>query len=92
MYILQQNTEEKDPFPDQLKAAYFVLQNKFLKPDLERKTVTKFRDAKSSSVTNSNIDAYGFGKKKVLENFDRKLFALYGVLKDDELGDESDVE
>ena len=30
---------EQDPFPDQLKAAYFVLKNKSLKPYLERKAV-----------------------------------------------------
>ena len=82
---------EQDPFPDQLKAAHFILGNKLVKPDLERKVVRKFPDAKNASVTIANIDAYESGKKKVLENFDRKLFTIYGIMKDDE-SDESEPE
>ena len=46
----------------------------------------KFNDPKKGLVSNSNIDAYGAGKAKIQETFNRKLFSLYGILNVD--GDE----
>ena len=77
---------EQDPFPDQIKATNFILQRKFLKPDKGRKNVEKFNDPKKGLVSNSSIDAYGAGKAKIQETFNRKLFSLYGILNVD--GDE----
>ena len=33
-----------------------------------------------ASISSTNIDAYHTGKKKVVENFDRKLFSLFGIM------------
>ena len=81
---------EQDPFPDQIKATHFILKRKFLKPDKGRKNVEKFNDPKKGLVSNSNINAYAAGKKKVQETFNRKLFSLYFILNvdRDEDGDE----
>ena len=71
---------EQDPIPDQLKAANFILRSRFLQPIPERKSVVKFKDPKMASISSTNIDAYHTGKKKVVENFDRKLFSLFGIM------------
>ncbi len=73
---------EQDPLPDQLKAANFILRSRFLQPIPERKSVVKFGDAKMASVSSTNIDAYLTGKKKIVENFDRKLFSLFGIMNE----------
>lgn len=78
---------EQDPFPDQIKATNFILQQQFLKSDKARKNVEKFNDPQKGLVSNSNIDAYAAGKKKVQETFNRKLFSLYGILNVDGDGD-----
>jgi hypothetical protein len=70
MFILQQSPyKEQDAFPDQLKAAHFVLERKFVTPDLTRSKVEKFGDPKKTHIPISNIDAYDAGKRKVIENF-----------------------
>jgi hypothetical protein len=52
-----------------LKAAHFVLERKFVTPDLTRSKVEKFGDPKKTRIPISNIDAYDAGKRKVIENF-----------------------
>ena len=42
MSTLPLTEREQSPFPDHLKATHFILKNKFVKADLERKTVKKF--------------------------------------------------
>ena len=80
---------EQDPFPDQIKAMRFILASKFLIPDTTRQAVEKY--GSSGSVSISNVDAYASGKKKVEDNFNRKLFSLFGVLNlDEEEGRDSD--
>ena len=80
---------EQDPFPDQIKAMRFILESKFLNPDPTRKTVEKYGSC--GSVLVSNVDAYATGKKKVKDNFNRKLFSLFGVLNlNEEEGGDSD--
>ena len=74
----------QDPFPDQIKSTSFILKQKFLKPDKTRKTIDKFNDARKGKVSNSNIDAYATGKKKIEDNFNQKLFSLYGILNIEE--------
>ena len=71
--------KEQDAFPDQLKAAHFVLQRKFVTPDLSRRKVEKFGEPKKTHIPISNIDAYDAGKRKVIENFEQKKFSLYGI-------------
>ena len=66
--------KEQDPFPDQLKAAHFVLERLFVTPDLSRSKVVKFGDPKKSYIPISNIDVCDAGKRKVTENFERKKF------------------
>ena len=60
---------EQDPFPDQIKATSFILKQGFVTPDTARKTVEKFNDPQKGLVSNSNIDAYAAGRKKVQETF-----------------------
>ena len=79
---------EEDSFPEKIKATNFILQRKFLKPDKGRKNVEKFNDPKKGLVSNSNINAYGAGKTKIQETFNRKLFSLKAILNVD--GDEGD--
>ena len=71
---------QQDPFPDQIKAAHFIMRKKFLNPIPGRKTVEKFGDSRNAFISANNVDAYESGKKKVVQNFDRKLFALYGIM------------
>ena len=68
---------EQDSFPDQIKAAHFVLRQKFLNPILDRKAVKKFGSPMNAFISASNLDAYESCAK-----FDQKLFALYGIMKD----------
>ena len=82
---------EQSPYPDQLKATHFILKNKFVKPNLERRNVSKFPN-ESSSVSNSNIDAYNVGRKKVEENFERKLYSAFGILLGTGNDKESDLD
>ncbi len=74
---------EQDPLPDQVKAAHFILRNKLLKCVPGRKSVQKFDDPKNGSVSSNNVDAYETGKKKVVATFNRKLFNIYGIIKED---------
>jgi hypothetical protein len=74
--------QEQDSFPGQIKAAHFVLRQKFLNPILDKKAVKKFGGPMNAFISTSNLDAYDSGKKKVVQNFDRKLFVLYGIMKD----------
>lgn len=69
---------EQDPFPDQIKAASFILKSKLLKPDTTRTTAQTYDGP--GLISAPNMDAYATGKKKVKDNFNRKLFSLYGVL------------
>ena len=73
---------EQDPFPEQIKAMSFILASKFLNPDTTRQAVEKY--GCSRSVSSSDVDAYTSGKKKVKDNFNKKLFSLFGVLNIDE--------
>ena len=84
--------KEQDPFPDQLKAAHFVLQRKFVAPDLSRSKVEKFGEPKKTHIPTSNIDAYDAGKRKVIENFEQKKFSLYGISIEQNGSDKSDNE
>ena len=82
--------KKQDAFPDQLKAAHFVLQRKFVTPDLSRRKVEKFREPKKTHIPISNIDANYAGKRKVIENFEQKKFSLYGVSSDKSDNEEMD--
>ena len=62
--------QEQDPFPDQLKAAHFVLEKKFVTADLNRINVEKFGDPKKYHIPISYIDAYDAGERKVIDNFE----------------------
>lgn len=73
---------EQDPFPEQIKAMSFILASKFLNPDTTRQAVEKYGSSRSVSI--SDVDAYTSGKKKVKDNFNKKLFSLFGVLNIDE--------
>ena len=73
---------EQDPFPEQMKAMSFILASKFLNPDTTRQAVEKYGSSRSVSI--SDEDAYTSGKKKVKDNFSKKLFSLFGVLNIDE--------
>ena len=79
---------EQDPFPDQVKAAHFVMRRKFVTPDVSRDKVSKFGDAKKT-VPVSNINAYEAGKRKVTDTFESKKFSLFGVIAET---DDSDHE
>ena len=81
---------EQDPFPDQLKVAHFVLQRKFLAPDVTRDKVEKFGDPKKACVSISNIDCYEARKKKVMDNFERKKFLLFGIISERSNGTDDD--
>ncbi len=84
--------KEQDPFPDQLKAAHYILERKFVTPDLSRRKVEKFGDPKRSHIPISNIDAYDAGKRKVIEHFERKKFSLFGISIEQNDSDKSDNE
>ncbi len=84
--------KEQDPFPVQLKAAHFILERKFVIPDLSRSRVEKFGDPKRSHIPISNIDAYDAGKRKVIENFVPKKFSLHGISIEQNDSDKSDNE
>ena len=84
--------QEQNPFPDQIKAAHFILRKKFLNPSPGRRNVAKFGSEGNAYVSASNVDAYGSGKKKVLQNFERKLYSLYGIIKESAQGDDDDYE
>ena len=84
--------KEQDPLPDQLKAAHFVLERKFVTPDLTRSKVEKFGDPKKTHIPSSSIDAYNAGKRKVIENFERKKFSLYGISIEQNDSDKSENE
>ncbi|CAB4034918.1 ankyrin repeat domain-containing 62 [Paramuricea clavata] len=84
--------KEQDPFPDQLKAAHFVLERKFVTPDLSRSKVEQFGDPKKTPIPISNIDAYDAGKRKVIQNFEQKKFSLYGISIEQNDSDKSDNE
>ena len=71
---------EQDPFPDQLKAAHFILRRRFFEYVPGRKTVEKFGDPKKASISTNNIDT-----------FNRKLFNVYGIMNELDV-DESDDE
>ena len=86
-FTLPQGTVNKTL--SQIKAMRFILASKFLIPDTTRQAVEKY--GSSGSVSISNVDAYASGKKKVEDNFNRKLFSLFGVLNlDEEEGRDSD--
>ena len=82
---------EQDPFPDQLKAAHFILRRMFFEYVPGRKTVEKFGDPKKASISTNNIDCYASGKRKVVATFNRKLFNVYGIMNELDV-DESDDE
>jgi hypothetical protein len=75
-----------------LKAAHFVLERKFVTPDLSRSKVEKFGDPKKNHIPISNIDAYDAGKRKVIQNFEQKKFSLYGISVEQNDSDKSDNE
>lgn len=83
--------KEQDPFPDQLKAAHFILRRRFFQYVPGRKTVEKFGDPKKASISANNIDCYQSGKRKVVATFNRKLFNIYGIMNESDV-DESDDE
>lgn len=73
---------QQDGFPDQIKAVYFIRRKKFLSPMSGRKTVEKFGYSRNALISNSNADPYESGEKKVVRNFNSKLFALYAIMNE----------
>ena len=74
---------EQDPFPDQVKAAHFVMREKFVTPDVSQDKVSKFGDTKKT-VPVSNINAYEAGKKKVIDTFESKVFFFRVIAETDD--------
>ena len=77
---------EADPFPDQLKGMWFCLQQKFFDPPEDRDYIPKLSNKGdvSGKVSLTLVDIHEKGKRKVSENFGRKLFNTYHILPEGE--------
>ena len=67
--------------PDQLKVALFCLKERMFQEDKTRKKVRMIENetfgVKQGFVVNDRLDVFGKGKKKVRENFDRRMYELF---------------